>query len=116
MTHFPRSVTVVDDFAVPWDSEYAFDVYGSGNALDVNYLSSIKVDIPFIFFPCVRAREETGAKSGCAILTGNEELAFARLSQHKSREGMEASSRRSIDHRRPFTVLISNLPCAPHIV
>jgi len=77
MRHFLLPVVIIDDFAVPWDNDYGFDSYGPDKSLDIDYLSSLNVDIQFIFFPRVPARSETGARRGCAILTGNRALADA---------------------------------------
>lgn len=69
-------VVMIDDFAVPWDSGYKFDDYGPGKRLDIDYLfSASAIKDQSIFFPSVAAREETGSRSGCVVITGAQNLA-----------------------------------------
>jgi hypothetical protein len=64
------AVAMVDDFEVPWDRGYAFDDYGPGKSLTVDYiLPSIKKWSLVAFGPSTASQEETGARRGCLVLT-----------------------------------------------
>ena len=39
LKHFAKAVLIIDDFAVPDDPGYAFDDYGPGKALTLDYLA-----------------------------------------------------------------------------
>ena len=67
----PRAVVLIDDFKVPNDEGYTFDDYGEGKVLDANYLASaVGVHELTIRYPATASSLETGAKRGCAVLTG----------------------------------------------
>ncbi|WP_406859657.1 hypothetical protein ABZO31_04655 [Streptomyces sp. HUAS MG47] len=61
------SVIVIDDFKVPDDSGYTFDVYG-GQALSMEYLGQGVVDPYEVFWPNCPSSAETGARRGCVVL------------------------------------------------
>lgn len=64
---WPESLVVIDDFHVPHDPGYAYDVYG-GVALTVNLL-----EVPSelrVAFPAARAAQESGARRGTVYLGG----------------------------------------------
>jgi len=61
-----NAVVVIDDFEVPDDPGYAFDDYGPGRRISVDYLP----ELPgwALLFPSARSGEETGGRRGCAVL------------------------------------------------
>ncbi|WP_426441689.1 hypothetical protein [Bradyrhizobium genosp. P] len=61
-------VIIIDDFAVPFDPVYEFDDYGPGKALTLELLSQADSNGASLFFPALPAREETGARRGCAVI------------------------------------------------
>jgi|SoiMethySBSTD1v2_1073268.scaffolds.fasta_scaffold82635_2 hypothetical protein len=61
------AVILIDDFAVPNDS-YGYDDYGPGAALDREYLDAMGRTDMSLFYPSLRAYQETGAKRGCIVL------------------------------------------------
>lgn len=68
LTRTSKSVVLVDDFQVPGDSGYAFDDYGPGKALTLDYLDQINT-IEFVTFrPRAPSRFETGARRGCIVI------------------------------------------------
>ena len=69
--NWPDAVVMIDDFKVEGDDDYAFDDYGRGNALCIDYLRRviIKYD-PLLYFPLATAAEETGARRGSIVLIG----------------------------------------------
>jgi predicted O-methyltransferase YrrM len=71
----PRAVIMIDDFAVPHDSGYAWDDYGPGKQLTLELLSASEGRDARIFFPSLPSQAETGAKRGCCVLTKDEDLA-----------------------------------------
>lgn len=61
----PRSVVVIDDFEVPDDPGYAFDDYGPGKVLNLQYLEKEIVRFALqCFFPACPSSLETGARRG----------------------------------------------------
>ena len=69
--HCPRAVVLIDDFKVPDDPGYTFDDYGEGKVLDVSYLAAaMRQHALTIRYPATASSLETGAKRGCAVLTG----------------------------------------------
>jgi hypothetical protein len=70
-----ESVIMIDDFAVPGDSDYNFDNYGHGKSLDIETFGSCFINQGFrIYFPSISGNEETGGKRGCVILVGGDAL------------------------------------------
>ncbi len=66
-------VIMVDEFEVPFDPEYGFDDYGQGERLCLDLLAkTIESNDLQVFFPSIEARDETGAKRGCVVLTGTD--------------------------------------------
>ena len=59
-------VMIIDDFEVPDDPGYTFDDYGPGKRLCVDYLPPTAGWR--LFFPMLRAEQETGGRRGCAVL------------------------------------------------
>ena len=72
---FRRCVIAIDDFMVPDDPGYAFDDYGPGKRLDLDYVRRVGVPNIALFFPSLPSSEEDGAKRGCVVLTAHEGLA-----------------------------------------
>lgn len=68
-TGCPGAVVMVDDFNVPGDPGYAYDDYGDGGALTLEYLKSEIAGAGISgFFPSAPSSLETGARRGCIIL------------------------------------------------
>jgi hypothetical protein len=68
---FKNFVVMIDDFEVPGDSEYIFDDYGPGKKLslrDFPYQNDPRVKI---YFPRRPAREESGLRRGCIVLSSS---------------------------------------------
>lgn len=64
-----RAIVMIDDFQVPDDPGYAYDDYGPTKALSLEYTQSVaKMFELDIFFPVVPSHEETGARTGCAVM------------------------------------------------
>ena len=67
----PQAIVLIDDFKVPGDSGYGYDDYGPGKSLDAAYLSQAIAQFNLaIRYPSVASSKETGAKRGCAVVTG----------------------------------------------
>ena len=63
------SVVVIDDFEVPGDPGYAFDDYGGGKALTLEYISPMVDRFKLrAHYPTTSSAEETGAVRGCVVL------------------------------------------------
>lgn len=63
-----RPIVMVDDFQVP-NSDYGFDDYGPGKALNLSYIEPVVSDHKIsVFFPAVNSSEETGARRGSVVL------------------------------------------------
>lgn len=73
---FPRAVVLIDDFAVPDDAGYAFDDYGPGAALTIDYLKGSSLPASArLFLPTVPSTEETGHRRGAAVVAWDPQLA-----------------------------------------
>jgi predicted O-methyltransferase YrrM len=70
-----RAVVVVDDFEVPGDPGYRFDDYGDGKRLCLRYLTPVRFEGMRLFFPTAPSEAETGARRGCVVITGDDEIA-----------------------------------------
>jgi hypothetical protein len=67
----PDAVVMIDDFQVPDDPGYAFDDYGAGKTLNLEYVSPAMAKFDLVaFFPNVASDTESGAKRGCVLLAG----------------------------------------------
>lgn len=66
--HFKRAVVIIDDFEVPGDPGYRVDDYGGGLRLTLEFLGTAREGLT-VYFPATSSRWETGAKSGCVVLT-----------------------------------------------
>ncbi|MFB6849005.1 hypothetical protein ACFCXS_29710 [Streptomyces sp. NPDC056373] len=65
---WPSSVIVIDDFKVPDDGGYGFDVYGSVE-LSLEYLGAEAIGPYQVLWPSCRSEDETGYRRGCVVLT-----------------------------------------------
>lgn len=72
ISRFPKSVIMIDDFAVPGDEGYTFDDYGPGKQLSLR-------DFPFhkdprfsVYFPLRPSSQESGNRRGCVVLASHE--------------------------------------------
>jgi len=72
--HWQKAVILIDDFQVPDDSGYAYDDYGVGKALTLDYLKVHDSHNYKIFFPALSSTQETGAKRGMVVLSNSPEL------------------------------------------
>jgi hypothetical protein len=61
-----RAIVMIDDFAVPGDPGYGYDDYGSGKALEQDYLPPMPGWS--LCYPAVPSAEETGERRGCSVL------------------------------------------------
>jgi len=77
LAHWRRAVIMVDDFEVPGGA-YAYDDYGEGKALTMDYLAPLRSSGLRAYFPAAPAEEETGARRGCVVLCTEPEV-VARL-------------------------------------
>lgn len=69
------SIVMIDDFEVP-GTGYAFDDYGAGNVLNLQYLRKTRYfDDYKIYFPAKDENSETGQKRGCVVLTNSRKCA-----------------------------------------
>ena len=59
---------MVDDFEVPDDPGYAYDDYGSGKRLCLDYLQPLSSLGLAPFFTTLPSERETGRKRGCVVL------------------------------------------------
>jgi len=73
--YWTESVVVVDDFAVPGDPRYGFDVYGPGIELSMNFVRPEEVGSPTVFWPAASASDETGARRGCVVFAYGADVA-----------------------------------------
>lgn len=70
----PGAVVMVDDFKVPGDDHYAYDDYGIGKTLSLEYLApAIDKYALSAFFPAQDAAGETGARRGCVVIARSPE-------------------------------------------
>lgn len=75
----PSSVVMIDDFQVLDDTDYGYDDYGGGMALDVSYiLPSVKRLGLTGFYPAAAGKHKSGAKRGSIVLAKELEV-VARL-------------------------------------
>jgi len=66
------AVVLVDDFQVPFDIGYAYDDYGKGAALTVDYIwNNARIPVQ-MYFPYTPSAEETGTKRGCVVLARDD--------------------------------------------
>lgn len=67
--HWNRYVILIDDFQVPGDSGYAFDDYGNGRALCLDFVRDLLAERKLgICFPSIPSALETGKRRGYAFV------------------------------------------------
>ena len=78
---WPESVIIVDDFQIPDDRGYAFDDYGDGKRLCLEYLDPMSLSNLDLFVPAAPSNSETGLRRGCIVLAtkGSTRVALAGL-------------------------------------
>ncbi|PTM41755.1 class I SAM-dependent methyltransferase [Bosea sp. 124] len=65
-----EAVILIDDFSVPDDPGYAYDDYGTGKALTVDYVATAVAKYDLLCrYPSIRSDAETGAKRGCVVIS-----------------------------------------------
>jgi hypothetical protein len=67
-TNWYNAAVMIDDFQVPGDEGYGYDVYEDGVALQLDYLDPISDLGLHKFFPAKNSKSETGMKRGCILL------------------------------------------------
>jgi len=75
-TKWRQAVVMVDDFEVP-GSEYTFDDFGPGKALNASFIDALSHLRLHRFYPSAPASAETGNKRGSIVLCQDEKLAAA---------------------------------------
>lgn len=80
--HWSDPVIMIDDFQVPGDDGYAYDDYGSGQRLCLEYLAPLAHLRLSPFFPSASSQTETSKKRGCVVLAG--QTSAARLASLRS--------------------------------
>lgn len=69
----PDAVVMIDDFQVPDDPGYAYDNYGPGRALNIDYIESRIARFGLApLYPTLRSSGETGRKRGCVVLVNEK--------------------------------------------
>jgi hypothetical protein len=71
----PTIVVMIDDFQVPDDAGYAFDSYGPGATLNLEYLRLEEIPEARIFLPALHSSGEAGFRRGCVVLAKNGPVA-----------------------------------------
>ncbi|MBN1403101.1 MAG: hypothetical protein JW942_01360 [Opitutales bacterium] len=86
VSNWRRSVIMVDDFEVPGDSGYGYDVYPGIGALNQEYLRTRSGPALHWFWPSEPSSSEDGARRGCAVIAWEEGVAkrLAALPQLRS--------------------------------
>lgn len=75
--HWPQFAILVDDFQVPGDDGYAFDDYGPGKALNLDYLRPVlKRNDLTAFFPTTPSSKESGGRAGYVVVVSKATAAF----------------------------------------
>ena len=70
---------LVDDFKVPGDDGYAYDDYGPGKCLDMDYLKPVLARNQLrAFFPTTRSKDESGGRPGYVVVVPDSAVAGAR--------------------------------------
>ena len=90
-----NSVVMIDDFEVPDDAGYAFDDYGDGKKLSLEYISKLASGWS-VYFPLAKSKDDTGLRRGCVVLMSKELQGIAAkvmsLRLFDSRESLQVSS------------------------
>ncbi len=77
-SYWDKFIIMTDDFQVPGDDGYGYDRFGTFTKLNLPYIRPVlkRFDLR-TFFPRLPAREETGARNGCVIVSRGDEFAHA---------------------------------------
>jgi hypothetical protein len=68
-------VIMIDDFQVPNEPGYGYDIYDTTRILSLDYIEDLLRDNNLLgFFPSAASSEETGARRGCIVITRNDEI------------------------------------------
>lgn len=74
---WPQFAILVDDFQVPGDAGYAFDDYGPGKALNMDYLDPVlKRNGLAAFFPTTPSSQESGGRAGYVVVSSKANAAL----------------------------------------
>ena len=73
-TNWCDAVVMIDDFKVPGDEGYGYDIYEEGVALQLEYLNPLSNLKLHSFFPAEKSKCETGKKRGCVVLARAPEV------------------------------------------
>jgi hypothetical protein len=71
-----KSIIMIDDFEVPDDDGYEFDVLDDGTSLSLAHLEPL-ARFGMIAFPAAPSASETGARRGCVVLATPDSAANA---------------------------------------
>jgi len=67
--NWERFVVMIDDFMVPNDDGYGYDIYGKEKTFSLGLIENIVNEYDLIpFFPSLPSEKETGHKRGCVVL------------------------------------------------
>jgi hypothetical protein len=81
--HLKDFAILVDDFAVPGDTGYAYDNYGTGKSLDLATFSPcFQRNNLSVFFPSLQSKFESGARRGSVLLASKSQA--GRIRQQNS--------------------------------
>jgi hypothetical protein len=73
-----KFIIMIDDFQVPGDYGYGYDRFGTFTKLNLAYIrAELKRFDLHTYFPRLPSAEETGAPSGCVILSKGEQITHA---------------------------------------
>jgi hypothetical protein len=69
-----KPIVLIDDFAVPFDPGYHYDIYKSGLRLNLDFISRQIVKLnPCVFFPSSPSSAESGPRRGCVVLCRDQD-------------------------------------------
>jgi predicted O-methyltransferase YrrM len=96
---FRHAVVAIDDFQVPGDPGYGHDYYGEGRELTLAALgSTIERYELAVFFPRLPSSEESGKRTGLAVLARNAECVAMLRDLGLLRESASVPSLASREH------------------
>lgn len=75
LSYHNSAVVMIDDFQVPFDGDYGYDVFGPCGRLCLSILSAFRAKMNALYFPATPGKDETGAKRGCVVFTNSPSLA-----------------------------------------
>lgn len=79
-----KNIIVIDDFNVPLDEGYSYDIYTSKNKrliLDYNLISNHIGDSSYIYWPTLPSSNDTGSKRGTVVISNFELNKFESLAK-----------------------------------